>query len=73
MLTGTELIHVEVPAFIVVFGTEHLTAGQNTHKILDKVKCGKSFAKWGKTDEMSLNGLLIDKNIKIGGKNWNSL
>jgi hypothetical protein len=48
-------------------------AGQNAHKILNGVNCGKTFTKWVKTDEISLNGVISVKNVKIGGKNRNSL
>lgn len=48
-------------------------AGQNAHKILNRVNYGNTFAKWGKTDESSLNGVISVQNVKIGGKNRNSL
>ena len=48
-------------------------ACQNAHKILNWVNCGNTFAKWGKMDENSLNGVISVKNVKIGGKNRNSL
>lgn len=47
--------------------------GQNTHKILYRVNCGNTSTKWGKTDEIPLNGVISVKNFKIGDKNRNSL
>jgi hypothetical protein len=47
--------------------------GQVTCKILGRVKTGRTFAKWGNMDEKMLNGVISVKNIKLGGKNWNSL
>ena len=47
--------------------------GQNAHKILNRLNCGRTFAKWGKTDEIQLKGIISDKNVRIKAKNWNSL
>ena len=47
--------------------------GQNAHKILNRVNYGKTFAKWGKTDEISLNWVISVTYVKIGGKNQNLL
>ena len=48
-------------------------AHQNARKILKWVNCGKTFAKWGKMDEILLNRVISVKNIKIKGENQNSL
>ena len=48
-------------------------AHQNARKNLKWVNCGKTFAKWGKMDEILLNRVISVKNIKIEGKNQNSL
>ena len=40
-------------------------------KKLNGVNCGNIFAKWGKMDEILLNGVISVKNVKIGGKNRN--
>ena len=37
-------------------------------KKLNRVNCGNTFAKWGKMDEILLNGIISVKNIKIGVK-----
>jgi hypothetical protein len=37
------------------------------------VKIGKTFVKWGNTDEKILNGVVSVKKIKLRGKNWNLL
>jgi hypothetical protein len=42
---------------------------KKAHKILEGVKVGKTFAKWGNLDENLLNGVINVKNLKIGGKN----
>lgn len=47
--------------------------GQNAHKIVNGVNCDITFAKWGKMDEILLNEVISVKNVKIGGKNRNSL
>jgi hypothetical protein len=47
--------------------------GTHICKILGRVKSGKGFVKWGKTDEKILNGVISVKNINLGGKNWNLL
>jgi hypothetical protein len=46
---------------------------QKAQKILEGVKIGITFAKWGNLDENLLNGVIRVKKFKIGGKNWNSL
>jgi hypothetical protein len=43
------------------------------HKILEGVKIGKTFAKWGNLDENLLNGVISVKKLKIGVKKWNLL
>jgi hypothetical protein len=45
--------------------------GEN--KILEGVKIGITFAKWGNLDENLLNRVISVKKLKIGGKNWNLL
>jgi hypothetical protein len=42
-------------------------------KILEGVKTGKTFSKWGNTEEKLLNGVICVKNDKTGGKTQNSL
>ena len=36
---------------------------------LEGVKIGKTFTKWGNLDEKLLNGVIIVKIVKLGGKN----
>jgi hypothetical protein len=40
----------------------YLTSCQKTHKILEGVKIGKTFAKWGNLDENLLNRVISVKN-----------
>ena len=35
--------------------------GYNAHKILNRVNCDNTSPKWGKTDEILLNGILLSK------------
>jgi hypothetical protein len=52
----------------------YLTTGNQpskTQKILEGVKIGKTFSKWGNLDENLLNGVISVKKLKIGSKNWN--
>jgi hypothetical protein len=44
-----------------------------TCKILVRVKNGKTFTKRGNVNKNLLNGVISVKNVKLGGKNWNSL
>jgi hypothetical protein len=46
---------------------------QKAQKILEGVKIGITFAKWGNLDENLLNGVISVKKLKIWGKNWNLL
>jgi hypothetical protein len=50
-----------------------MPTSQNAHKILEGVKIGNFFAKWGNLDENLLNGVISVKKLKIGSKNWNLL
>jgi len=40
---------------------------------LKGVKYGTIFTKWGKWEEIMLNGVNTGINVKLGGKNWNLL
>lgn len=42
-------------------------------KLLGGVISGKGFTKWGKIVEISLNGVICVKEVKVGGKKRNSL
>jgi hypothetical protein len=42
---------------------------QKAQKILEGVKIGKTFAKWGNLDKNLLNGVISVKKLKIWGKN----
>jgi hypothetical protein len=44
-----------------------------TCKILVRVKNGKTFTKRGNVNKNLLNGVISVKNVKLGGKNWNSV
>jgi hypothetical protein len=52
---------------------DNRSSRQKAYKILEGVKIGKTFAKWGNLDENLLNGVISVKKLKIGGKNWNLL